>query len=243
MGKLVLVRHGESLWNKEGRFTGWVDIPLSEKGIKQAVQTGKKLKNIKIDVAFTSKLTRAQESLLRILAQQKCTGVFLHKSRWRKTWSMHMGKEFNKNEIPIHSDDHLNERYYGILQGKNKNEVRKEFGEEQVFFWRRSWTTRPPKGENLKDVYKRVIPYFKSKILPHLRANQNVLIVAHGNSLRALVKFIDSITDEDIPYLEIDLAKPIIYEYKNNMLVKKSCEHVINKPKKKKIKLASNTIK
>lgn len=245
MGYLILVRHGESRWNKENRFTGWVDIPLNKTGIEQATKTGRQLKNTKIDIAFTSKLIRAHETLLRILAEQKCTGIFLHKSKWRKSWSMHLNKLFDKTEIPIHSSDKLNERYYGKLQGMNKEEVKEHHGEELFTFWRRGWNIRPPGGESLKDVYKRVVPYFKKRILPHLRANQNVLVSAHGNSLRALVKFLDQITDEDIPHLEITLGKPLIYEFKNNTLIRKGVEHkFLQKPEDEtKTKVTKNKTK
>lgn len=233
MSHLILIRHGASKWNEENRFTGWVDIPLSEKGLREAKKAGVAIKNISIDVAFTSKLVRAHQTLFHILMQQNKTDIFLHTSRWRKLWSQHEGKQYDKKEIPIYSSDKLNERYYGKLQGLNKDETRKKYGKEQVHFWRRGWAVRPPEGESLKDVYKRVIPYFKKNILPQLQAGKNVLVSAHGNSLRALVKFIDEIKDEDIHLLNLDCGKPVIYTFKNNTLTRHGVKHSFLKKKKK----------
>lgn len=219
MSLLILVRHGESVWNKKNIFTGWVDVPLSEKGIKEAITTGKKLSKINIDVAFTSKLERAQETLLLILAFQKKTGIFLHKGKKRNQWSLHP-KQFDFNEIPIYSDEAINERYYGKLQGMNKDEARKKYGEEQVFLWRRSYGVCPPQGECLKDVVKRSIPYFEKEIIPHLKKGKNVIVSAHGNSLRGIIKYIENISDEKITLLELPTGKPIFYEYSKNKLVR-----------------------
>ncbi len=219
MSLLILVRHGESVWNKKNIFTGWVDVPLSEKGIKEAISAGKKLSKIDIDVAFTSTLERAQETLLLILAFQKKTGIFLHKEKKENQWSLHP-KQFSSNEIPIYSDNALNERYYGKLQGMNKDEARKKYGEEQVFIWRRSYAVCPPGGECLKDVVKRSVPYFEKEIIPQLKKGKNVIVSAHGNSLRGLIKHVENISDEKIPLLELPTGKPIIYEYSKNKLIR-----------------------
>src|SRR3989338_6378164 len=161
---LVLVRHGESQWNLENRFTGWVDVPLSEKGVQEAKLAGDRLKkeNIHFDKAYTSSLKRAQKTLDFILAA--------------------LGQR-----IPVEKDPALNERHYGDLQGLNKAETAKKFGDEQVKIWRRSYDIAPPNGESLKDTAARTLPYFKSKILPDLKAGKNILIAAHGNSLRSIV--------------------------------------------------------
>ncbi len=229
MSYLILVRHGESRWNLMNKFTGWVDVPLSKTGIREAEKTAKALEKVKIDVAFTSKLVRAQETLLIILAKQKKTGIFIHKSRLRKLWSKHLGEELEDEEIPIYSSEKINERYYGALQGLNKDFARKKWGAEKVHEWRRSYTIRPPKGESLKDVYKRAIPYFKSKIMKSVKANQNVIVSAHGNSLRAIIKYIENISDEKIPELELKTGKPIIYQFKEGKLVKTN-KHGFNRP-------------
>jgi len=229
MAFLVLVRHGESRWNTANRFTGWVDVPLSEVGINEALIAAKKLEGLQIDMAFTSKLERAQETLLIILSKQDATGIFLHESGKRKLWSRHKTK-FDKHEIPIYSHDDLNERYYGALQGLNKAKARKKWGKEKVFQWRRSYDVAPPKGECLKDVVKRAVPYYKKRILPFVKKGKNVIVSAHGNSLRAIIKHIDKITDEDIPNLELPYAQPIVYEWKRGLLMKESHVHSFNRP-------------
>lgn len=228
---LILVRHGESRWNLDNKFTGWVDVPLSEVGIQEALIAAQKLKGLNMDVAFTSKLARAQETLLLVLSEQEKTGVFLHESRPRKDWSRHHhGKLVDTGEIPVYSSEKLNERYYGALQGMNKDEARKKFGEEKVFEWRRSYDVRPPRGESLKDVYKRAVPYFKNHVIPLLKEGKNVLVVAHGNSLRAIIKHLDHVDDKDIPHLELELGKPIVYKYLHGLLVKENHIHSFNRP-------------
>lgn len=233
MGMLILVRHGESRWNIDNKFTGWVDVPLTEIGVHEALITAEKLSDIAIDVAFTSKLVRAQETLLLILAHQNKTGIFLHNKGKEKTWSKHgkgLGKAFEAHELPIYSSDTLNERYYGKLQGMNKNVARRRWGEEQVHLWRRSYDLRPPGGESLKDVYKRSVPYFQRNILPLVKQGKNVIISAHGNSLRALIKHIEQISDTNIPHLELELGKPIIYQWHRGKLVKINHAHNFHRP-------------
>jgi len=228
MGYLVLVRHGESFWNMSNKFTGWVDVPLSEKGIFEALVTAEELQGFGIDIAFTSTLVRGRETLLLILAKQDYTGIFLHTDARHRLRGLHPRK-LEKKEIPIHSSYKLNERFYGSLQGMNKDAARKKFGEAKVFTWRRSWDVKPPKGESLKDTYIRAIPYFKKTIMTHIRKGKNVLVSAHGNSLRAIIKYIDSIPDEKIPYLELPTGKPFIYKYRRGKLVK-DMEHRFTRP-------------
>ena len=229
MSHLILIRHGESRWNISNKFSGWTDVPLSEVGINEALIAAKKLEGLRLDIAFTSKLTRAQETLLLILAKQDYTGIFLHKSKKRFSWSLHP-KVFDKYEIPIYSDNSLNERYYGSLQGMDKNKARKKFGEKQVFKWRRSWDVKPPKGESLKDTYKRSVPYFIKKVLPELKSGKNVIVSAHGNSLRAIIKYLERISDEEIPHLNLPTGKPIIYKWRNGRLKKDNYTHSFNRP-------------
>lgn len=186
MAYLVLVRHGESKWNKAGLWTGWTDIELDEEGVKVAKEDGEKLKEIDFQVAFTSKLKRAKETLDEI-------------------------KEV-LGEITTLEDEALNERNYGDFTGKNKWEIEKEYGEEQFEKWRRGWDDPVPNGETLKDVYERVVPYYQEKILPELENGKNVLVVAHGNSLRALVKFLENIPDSEIPDLELQTGEIYIYQ-------------------------------
>lgn len=188
MPKLVLVRHGQSQWNLENRFTGWVDIPLTEEGRLEARRAGRSLKGMTFTKAFTSKLQRAQETLRIILEE--------------------MGRE----DIPIIEDEALNERHYGDLQGLNKAETAKKFGEAQVHIWRRSYDIAPPHGESLKDTAARTLPFFNAHMMPVVKSGQNVLVAAHGNSLRAIVMELDHLTKEQVLNLNIATGVPIIYE-------------------------------
>ncbi len=221
MGYLILVRHGESRWNKQDKFTGWVDVPLSEKGIKEALICAKQLEKISFDVAYTSKLQRATETLLIILSKQNHTGIFLHNEGKEKRWSFHT-PELENREIPIYSNVALNERYYGALQGVNKSQARKKYGKEQVFEWRRSYDIRPPNGESLKDTIKRTLPYFKKNIMKDVKSGKNVIVSAHGNSLRGIIKHIENISNYKIASLEVPTGKPIVYKFEKGKLVKKN---------------------
>ena len=193
MPNLVTVRHGQSQWNLENKFTGWIDIDLSEKGIEEAKSAGEKLKGFKFDKAFTSALTRAQRTLDIIL------GII------------------DQKNIPIEKDKALNERMYGDLQGLNKDETRKKFGDEQVKLWRRSYDIAPPNGESLKDTAARVIPYWESNIVPELKAGKDILISAHGNSLRALVMYLEKLSKEQILETEIPTGVPKYYNLDNDL--------------------------
>lgn len=193
MPRLVVVRHGQSQWNLENRFTGWIDIDLSPAGEAEAKKAGEKLKDYKFDEAFTSDLKRAQRTLDIIL------------------------KEINQTEIPVEKDKALNERMYGDLQGLNKDECRKKFGDEQVKIWRRSYDTPPPNGESLKDTSDRVLPYYHSKIEPELRKGKDILISAHGNSLRALMMYLENLSKEQILQTEIPTGNPREYIFDDNL--------------------------
>ncbi len=207
MSKLILLRHGESQWNLENRFTGWVDVPLSPRGEEEARKAGEKLKNIKIDKRYTSVLKRAIDTDL--IAMEVA----------------------GKLDVPVERDKALNERHYGALQGLNKEETAQKYGKEQVHLWRRSYDIAPPKdvtplnpdgiSESLKDTADRVIPYFQNKIKPDLDAGLNVLVTAHGNSLRALVMHLDGLTKEEVLELNIPTGVPIVYEFENGQIVKK----------------------
>jgi 2,3-bisphosphoglycerate-dependent phosphoglycerate mutase len=188
MATLVLVRHGESQWNLENRFTGWVDVPLSPKGVTEARSAGITLKGMVFTKAFTSKLKRAQDTLKLIL------------------------EEMGVQDLPVEEDEALNERHYGDLQGLNKAETAKKFGDEQVHIWRRSYDIAPPNGESLKDTAARTLPYFRSKILPEIQKGRNILVAAHGNSLRSIVMELDKLTKEQVLKLNIPTGIPITYE-------------------------------
>jgi 2,3-bisphosphoglycerate-dependent phosphoglycerate mutase len=186
---LVLVRHGQSDWNLKNLFTGWRDIDLTEKGVAEAREAGRKLKaqGIKFDVAFTSALKRAQRTLDLMLT------------------------ELGQTTIPVFRDQALNERDYGDLVGLNKDDARKKWGEEQVHLWRRSYDVAPPGGESLRDTAARVLPYYIEEILPRVLRGDRVLVAAHGNSLRALVMVLDKHTPETITQLNLETGVPMIY--------------------------------
>src|SRR5438128_11410966 len=186
---LVLVRHGESEWNLTNLFTGWKDVDLTENGVKEARNAGRKLKaqGIRFDIGFTSALKRAQRSLDLIL------------------------EEMGQSSIPVIKNRALNERDYGDLSGLNKDDARKKWGEEQVHIWRRSYDVPPPGGESLKDTAARVLPYYVHRILPQAMAGKTVLVSAHGNSLRALIMAMEGLTREQILKRELDTGVPIIY--------------------------------
>ena len=185
---LILIRHGQSEWNALNQFTGWKDPDLTAKGIEEAHNAGRIINNLKInfDLVFTSALIRAQNTAEIIL------------------------KEINQPLSTI-KNQALNERNYGDLAGLNKDDARKRWGDEQVHIWRRSYDIPPPGGESLKDTGERVLPFFTKEILPHVCEGKNVLVAAHGNSLRSLIKFLDNISDEDIVKLEIPTGAPIHY--------------------------------
>ncbi len=186
---LVLVRHGQSEWNLKNLFTGWADPGLTDKGVAEATAAGKRLKarGMSFDIAFTSVLVRAQHTLTLML------------------------KELGQQHLETIRDQALNERNYGDLVGLNKDDARKKWGDEQVHIWRRSYDTPPPGGESLKDTAERVLPYFKSAILPRVLDGEQVIIAAHGNSLRALVMVLDRLTPDEILKTEIATGVPIVY--------------------------------
>ncbi len=223
MSKLILTRHGQSEWNAENRFTGWVDVDLSEKGILEAQKSGLLIKdlNINIDVSYTSFLKRAIKTLTTILQE-------------------------NSLELKFNTSWELNERHYGSLTGLNKEETKNKIGEEQFKRYRRSWDISPPPmdendknhslfsplnasipvgmvpfTESLKDTYKRVIPYYEKEIVSNIKKNKNILISAHGNSLRALCKYLFKISDQKINELEIPTGNPLVIEFDNNLEIKK----------------------
>ena len=223
MSKLILTRHGQSVWNAENRFTGWVDVDLSEKGVEEAEKSGELIKklNIKIDISYTSFLKRAIKTLTTILKK-------------------------NKLDLKFNTAWQLNERHYGSLTGLNKDETKKKIGEEQFKKYRRSWDISPPPmsenskylsnfsplngsiptgmtpfTESLKNTYERVIPFYEKEIKKNLSNSKNILVSAHGNSLRALCKFLFNISDEKINELEIPTGNPLVIEFENNLEIKK----------------------
>lgn len=187
MPTLAIVRHGQSLWNRENRFTGWVDVPLTDVGEDEARAAGQRLASLSFDVAYTSALTRAQRTLGLIME----TGGFT---------------------MPVIRDQALNERHYGDLQGLNKAETAKRYGDEQVKIWRRSFSTPPPNGEALADTASRTLPFFERAILGDIAQGKNVLVVAHGNSNRSIVMRLDALSESEVLELEIATGVPIVYD-------------------------------
>ncbi len=204
MGQLILLRHGESQWNLENRFTGWVDVPLTEKGRRDAYKAGKLLKDIHLDCAFTSVLIRAVDTLTEAL------------------------RGADQELVPIMKDPALNERMYGDLQGLNKAECAIKFGADQVKIWRRSYDIPPPNGESLLMTAERTLPYFEKNILPLVIEGKNVLISAHGNSLRAIVMKLDNLTNEQVLELNIPNAVPIRYDIDGEGKVNKKEVLIVN---------------
>jgi len=190
LSKLILIRHGQSVWNAENRFTGWTDVDLSDKGVKEAEEAGNELRNQVIDIIHTSDLIRAKRTAEIVIQANVSSKDTVTKSDWR-----------------------LNERNYGALQGLNKAETAEEHGAEQVRIWRRSFDVAPPEGESLEMTAKRTIPYFEEEILPDLESGVNVMVSAHGNSLRSIVMHIEGISQEDIVSFEIQTGVPRHYEY------------------------------
>ncbi|WP_310560828.1 2,3-bisphosphoglycerate-dependent phosphoglycerate mutase [Flavobacterium sp.] len=197
MSTLILVRHGQSVYNLENRFTGNLDIALTKLGKQEAKNAGEKLIHFKFDFAYTSTLIRAQESLNIIL------------------------KKIHQTDIIVIKNEALNERNYGSLQGLNKEETIAKFGQKLVDSWRRSYAVRPPDGESLEDTFNRTVPFYKQIIEPELKLLKSILIVAHGNSLRALIMYLENISAQDIPNLNIPTAVPKCYTFDENLKILK----------------------
>lgn len=195
MARLILIRHGQSVWNAENRFTGWTDVDLSDKGVIEAEEAGNELRNEKIDVVHTSDLIRA-----------------------KRTADIVMQHNVSSNDTVTKSDWRLNERNYGALQGLDKAETAEKHGAEQVQIWRRSFDVAPPEGESLEMTAERTIPYFEEEVLPDLESGGNVLVSAHGNSLRSIVMHIEGISPNDIVSFEIKTGVPRYYDYSDGIL-------------------------
>ncbi|MEE3715201.1 2,3-bisphosphoglycerate-dependent phosphoglycerate mutase [Tumidithrix elongata RA019] len=217
MSKLILIRHGQSIWNAANKFTGWVDVPLSKQGRAEAIAAAGKLQNYLVNVCFTSLLIRSIETAIICLTEYDSvnggkTPILHHDAddpQWHG-WDRYEGD--HTQELPIYPSAALDERYYGNLQGLNKAETVEKFGQAQVTKWRRSYDVRPPSGESLEDTLKRSVPYFRDRILTHLKHGDNVLVAAHGNSLRSIIKELDGLSNEEVINLELATAVPIVYD-------------------------------
>lgn len=202
MSVLVLIRHGQSQWNLENRFTGWTDVPLTDRGRADAVKTAAALKDFHFDVAFTSRLQRAADTLTIIL------------------------DGLGQKSVPVTVDSALNERHYGDLQGLNKAETAAKYGQEKVLQWRRSYAVRPPGGESIADTALRVLPFLRGYILPSVHAGKNVIVTASGNSMRPILQWFDGLDDDATAAMEVGLCTPYIYHFEGEKMVRKEVRDV-----------------
>lgn len=223
MSKLILMRHGESEWNKSNQFTGWVDVPLSQRGIEEALRGGELIKEIPIDVIIMTTLVRSQMTAMLAMSRHLSgkVPVVQHPGEGKlDEWGVIYSEKAKKNSIPVYVCSDLNERMYGELQGCNKAETAEKFGKEQVKIWRRSYNVAPPKGESLEMTAARSIPYFVNTIVPFLKEGKNVFVSAHGNSIRSIVMYLDKLTKEEVINLELPTGIPLIYESKGGQLTR-----------------------
>ncbi len=220
MSTLILVRHGQSIWNLQNRFTGWVDVSLSQQGMEEAERVGQRLANEHFHVAYTSVLLRAQDTLYEILKHNRhCPQyVRVHEKNCER-YEHFTPATGDASELKIYMSEKLNERFYGDLQGLNKDRARQQFGDEQVHQWRRSYDVAPPNGESLKMTAERTLPYYHQHIVPQLQAGQTVLVSAHGNSLRAIIMHIENMTATQIISYELATGTPHVYRFDSRLQV------------------------
>ncbi|KAJ1392052.1 Phosphoglycerate/bisphosphoglycerate mutase, active site [Sesbania bispinosa] len=221
---LILIRHGESLWNEKNLFTGCVDVPLSKKGIDEAIEAGKRISSIPVDVIFTSALIRAQMTAMLAMTQhrrRKVPIIMHNESEQAKEWSQVFSEDTRKQSIPVIAAWQLNERMYGELQGLNKQETADKFGKEQVHEWRRSYDIPPPNGESLEMCAQRAVAYFRDHIEPQLLSGKNVMIAAHGNSLRSIIMYLDKLTSQEVISLELSTGIPMLYILKEGRFIRR----------------------
>ena len=223
MSLLILMRHGQSMWNAANLFTGWVDVPLTQKGIDEALDGGRKISHLPIDEVHTSALIRAQMTAMLALSQHQSTQtpIFQYEASSESlssnegkmaAWAQMNSDADSSQVLPVFASWKLNERMYGDLQGLNKQETRENFGDEQVKIWRRSYDVPPPSGESLELTAKRTLPYFAESILPSLEDGKNVFVAAHGNSLRSIIMDLEGLSREQVLSLEVPTGVPIVYQ-------------------------------
>ena len=224
MSTLILLRHGQSMWNQRNIFTGWVDVPLSKEGITEASAAGDIIKDLDIHCIYTSTLVRAQQTAMIALAHhsQNNVPVIMHDNTANPAKYNAFDHSQNEHVIPTHVDWRLNERHYGDLQGLNKQATRDKHGDEQVKLWRRSYDIAPPHGESLAMTCERTLPCFEERIIPELASGKNVLISAHGNSLRSIVMHIESLDESQVLKLEIATGKPLLYTFDSGSFSKEN---------------------
>ncbi|KAF9610310.1 hypothetical protein IFM89_021980 [Coptis chinensis] len=221
---LILIRHGESLWNEKNLFTGCVDVPLTKKGVEEAIEAGRKISNIPVDLIYTSALIRAQMTAMLAMTQhrRKKVPIIMHdENEQARAWSQVFSAETRKQSIPVTTAWQLNERMYGELQGLNKQETADRYGKEQVHEWRRSYDIPPPNGESLEMCAKRAVAYFTEHIEPQLKSGKNVMIAAHGNSLRSIIMYLDKLTSQEVISLELSTGIPMLYIFKEGKFMRR----------------------
>ena len=228
------MRHGQSMWNAAKLFTGWVDVPLTKKGVDEAIQGGREIADIPIDEVYVSTLIRAQMTAMLALSQHNSgkTPVFQYpipengignvseNEEKMINWSQVNAEQGEQNILPVHVSWQLNERMYGDLQGLNKDSTREKYGAEQVHIWRRSYDVPPPNGESLELTAQRTLPYLQSEILPKLESGKNIFIAAHGNSLRSIIMDLENLSREEVLSLEVPTGVPIIYQYEDSKWIR-----------------------
>ncbi len=219
MATLLLLRHFKSRWNMENRFTGWVDVPLCLEGESQVKEAAQRISAYNIEAVYTSPLVRNQDSVLKVLSYiGEEYPIFIHFEGRMKKWAKF--QELNKGYMPVYISEALNERYYGKLQGLNKAEIIKKYGQDKVHQWRRSFKQRPPGGETLKDVFNRAVPFYKKYVEKDLKQGKNVLMVVSHNSARALIKYIEKIADKDIIKVEVAYGGLTVYDFDKSLNLK-----------------------
>lgn len=221
---LILIRHGESMWNEKNLFTGCVDVPLTKKGVEEAIEAGKRISNIPVDMIYTSALIRAQMTAMLAMTQhrRKKVPIIQHnENEQARSWSQIFSEETKKQCIPVVTAWQLNERMYGELQGLNKQETADRYGKEKVHEWRRSYDIPPPNGESLEMCAERAVAYFREHIEPQLLCGKNVMIAAHGNSLRSIIMYLDKLTSQEVISLELSTGIPMLYIFKEGRFIRR----------------------
>ncbi len=220
MSKLILLRHGQSEWNQQKIFTGWVDIPLSIKGIDEAFEGGRKISHQPIDLIYCSTLLRSLMTAVLVMNvhhSKKVPRILHPDEKGHEGWQTCHSPEVEEGLVPVICAWELNERMYGELQGMNKDEMREKYGPEQVQLWRRSYDIAPPGGESLKMTCERTLPYFHKEIIPQLKNGKNILISAHGNSLRSILMELEDLDEKEIVAREVPTGEPMIFSYENGI--------------------------
>ncbi|KAF5740248.1 putative phosphoglycerate mutase [Tripterygium wilfordii] len=221
---LILIRHGESLWNEKNLFTGCVDVPLTNKGVEEAIEAGNRISNIPVDMIYTSALIRAQMTAMLAMTQhrRRKVPVILHnESEQARSWSQIFSEDTITQTIPVITAWQLNERMYGELQGLNKQETADRFGKEKVHEWRRSYDIPPPNGESLEMCAERAVAYFTEYIEPQLHSGKNIMIAAHGNSLRSIIMYLNKLTSKEVISLELSTGIPMLYIFKEGKFIRR----------------------